>query len=338
MHILGNKMNNEKFNIDKLNLIILAYDLPFALDLKDCLSVEHTGENFSIVLNGIPGQLRTERVYKEPSLNYNIGPFPEIKIGSDSKIDNDRYGFLSYTKIQIWFDSRAFDTLGIERKHLMSSADKLFDLSLKYLNKFLMDYRSSTREYWIRPVKKRDILSSVCIWQDSDEKDERCFSGIHADISFNKDMSIPQDQENILRKLIASAEDDLADSLLLSAYDNLDLGNYNNTIIQCAILFEHFIYTSLDGKLSKKKLKKIQRKVDCNCFVGVYQICTTGLKQEFGLDFGDSEEFINFHKKVLKIRNDLVHGAKLQNVEYQDANEAIAVTLIAIDKLHSELK
>ena len=102
-------------------------------------------------------------------------------------------------------------------------------------------------------------------------------------------------------------------------------------------MFENFIYKSLDGKLTKTKLDKIKRKNGCNCLVGVYQVCKVGLKSEFNSDFAESEEFISFHKKVLKVRNNLVHGVKLENVEYKDAVDAIDITMKVINKLSNEL-
>ena len=58
----------------------------------------------------------------------------------------------------------------------------------------------------------------------------------------------------------------------------------------------------------------------------------------FGSSFGESQEFEKFHKNVLKIRNDLVHGKKLENVEPAKAREAIEHTIKAIERFKKEIK
>jgi hypothetical protein len=320
-------------DINKLQNIIIAFELPFALDLKDCNKPEDEGIPFIVLLNSIPAQLRIERHYNESAIGNGV------KLAPFSKIKNDRYGFLSKTKVQIWFDNQTFDNIPIDKSLFLVSSKYFLQLSITYLNKFLADYRSTTREYWIRPLKEQNILSYQHILLDEDSNQDTCSCLLNNEVHFNggQEISIEKDQESNLRKLLLLQNNNLYDNLLLSAFDNLDLGNFNNTIIQCSILFENFVYTTLDGKLSKRKLDKIKRNVECNCFLGVYQVCKSGLKVEFDSDFGDSEEFINFHKQVLQTRNNLVHGTQLESVSYLDAKNAIAITLKAIEKLKSEL-
>ena len=57
--------------------MILSYELPFALDLKDCIDPEDEGNEFIISLDSIPAALQIKRFYKEPSLE-NRGPFPKM--------------------------------------------------------------------------------------------------------------------------------------------------------------------------------------------------------------------------------------------------------------------
>ncbi|MBS4069195.1 MAG: hypothetical protein WC279_04915 [Sulfurimonas sp.] len=320
-------------NVYKLQNIILEYTLPFALDLQDCIDLEDAGKAFIIVLDGIPSQLRVKRKYNEDASGNGV------KLAPFSKIENDRYGFLSKTDIQIWFDKQTFDNVGIDRQVMQIQHEYFFQLSIKYLNKFLMNYRSITREYWIRPIKNNDIISYRCTLFDTDKQQETSYKLLNTTVYFNggEEITISEDKEQQLRNLLLSHHNNLADDLLLNALDNLDIGNFNNTIIQCSILFENFIYKSLDGKLTKTKLDKIKRKNGCNCLVGVYQVCKVGLKSEFNSDFAESEEFISFHKKVLKVRNNLVHGVKLENVEYKDAVDAIDITMKVINKLSNEL-
>lgn len=57
-------------NLDKLQNIILEYDLPFALDLKDCMKPDHKGEGFLVFLNDIPAQIRFKETILITLLEY----------------------------------------------------------------------------------------------------------------------------------------------------------------------------------------------------------------------------------------------------------------------------
>lgn len=323
-----------KLDINKLQNIIIAYKLPFALDLKNCSKQEDEGNPFLIISNNIPAQLRTERNYNEAAIGEGV------KIAPYSKLNNDRYGMLSRTSVQIWFDHKTFDNPNLNKGTLLVNDKYFFNLSLDYLNKFLSDYRRITREFWIRPIRKQDILSYTYILLDTDKNKEIVSILLNNPVNFHggREISISEESETALRNLLISEHVNLQDDLLLSAFDSLDLGNYNATVIQCAILFENFIYSSLKSRLSKTKLEKIKRNPKCNCLVGIYQVCKAGLKDEFGSSFGESQEFEKFHENVLKIRNDLVHGEKLKNVEPAKAREAIEHTIKAIEKFKKVIK
>ncbi|MDP2077660.1 MAG: hypothetical protein Q8J85_06400 [Sulfuricurvum sp.] len=322
----------KNFDLEKLQNIICEYELPFAVDLKNCFHPEEA-EGFIIIIDEAPAQLRVER-------KYNDSPYESgVILAPFSKIRNDRYGFLSKTKVQVWFDCQIYDNSGIERGNIWVKNEYFLQLSIKYLNKFLMNYRSVTREYWIRPIKKENILNYNYVLLDSEAQQEASHIGLNNPTQFNggEEITISESKEAALRKSLYSDQHNLADDLLLNAYDNLDLGNFNNTIIQCSILFENFIYTFLETNVSKSKLDKMKKKIECGCLVGIHQVCAVGLKSEFQSDFGDSEEFTNFHKKVLQVRNKLVHGEKLDNVSYENAKSGIDITLAAISKFRDEL-
>lgn len=184
---------------------------------------------------------------------------------------NDRYGILSKSKVQIWFDDQTFDNM--DRNNLIISHEYFFDLSISYLNAFLMNYRKATKEYWIRPLQKSYILGFNYVLLDSEQKHNQA-SIIHTPIHGNsgEEFSLSDVQETQLRNLCFTNQTNLAYDLYLSAIDNLDLGNYNNTIIDCSILFENFIYTVLENTLSKSKLDKIKKKPECNCHIGIYGV------------------------------------------------------------------
>ena len=119
-----------KLDINKLQNIIIAYKLPFALDLKNCSKQEDKGDPFLIISNNIPAQLRTERNYNEAAIGEGV------KIAPYSKLNNDRYGMLSRTSVQIWFDHKTFDNPNLNKGILLIGDKYFFNLSLDYLNKF----------------------------------------------------------------------------------------------------------------------------------------------------------------------------------------------------------
>ncbi|MBM9615266.1 hypothetical protein JWJ90_13360 [Desulfobulbus rhabdoformis] len=319
-------------DIKKLKNIILNFTIPYAIDVSNSTKKEDEGSPYIVVINYIPAQIRFERKYNEDCIK-------KVKLAQFSKIENDRYGLLSKTEVQVWFDNQTFDNFEFGKDELIMKDRFFFNLSIKYLNKFLRNYKQVTREFWIRPVNSKDILNYDYILLDTEKTQQATHVLLNNTVCFNggKEIIIDNSKDNLLRNNLFKENVSLIDDLYLSILDNYDLENFNICLIQCAILFENFVYSTLNKKLSKTKLKKIMKNPDCECFVGIYQVCSTGLKKEFGVNYGQCEEFKLFHTKVLKIRNDLVHGSKLDSIKEEEARSAIDSTLKAIEKYKKDM-
>lgn len=121
----------------------------------------------------------------------------------------------------------------------------------------------------------------------------------------------------------------------MDAIDNLYKGNHNLTVIQCAICFENYVYTILHSKqISKTKISKLKKREECGCFVGIYQVCTTGMSDVFNLNYGETPVFKAFYENVISKRNKLVHGDILNELSKEEAGNACVATTKAIQRLN----
>jgi hypothetical protein len=141
---------------------------------------------------------------------------------------------------------------------------------------------------------------------------------------------ISTEKDNLLREKIYEDKPDYVSQLVLSAKDFHNRKQYSLAIIQCSIAFEYFVCNAISPLTSRNKIKKQTKKPDCGCHVGISQLCETGLKELFGIDFGQSEIYQSLSRDVLRQRNLIVHGE--MNVELTDGGTlaAISVTESAI--------
>jgi hypothetical protein len=105
---------------------------------------------------------------------------------------------------------------------------------------------------------------------------------------------------------------------------------YNIALIQCATLFEFFVYSELRKRFSNTKMDKMTKK-DCGCHIGIQQVCEVGLKEHVNFDFGATEEFVLLKQHVISVRNKIVHGTRLEMITISECEAAIDATMKAIN-------
>ncbi|MGE5398612.1 MAG: hypothetical protein ACM3MK_13890 [Chitinophagales bacterium] len=317
------------FDPEKLKNIIVTFMLNFPLNLKDCYEANDEGEPYLVVIDGNTAKLYVKRHYQ------CANTFNGAELAPFSRIEQDRYGLMSKTEIQMWFDRQTLDSIILEQSEMYSLNQKIFELTIEYLNNFINKYRRVTRHFWIPSVRENDIISYRYIQLDQNGETQTSSVICTQSTQFNggDQFCLSDEQEFALRNQLANNTDDLQDDLRLSIHNNFEQGHYNFAIIQCAILFENWVYSRLNDKLSKTKLKKIEQKDSSGCMSGIFEICTKGLKDVLGLDFGTTNEFNDFHTNVLRIRDELVHGEILEPVSHDQCHKAIVTTLIALQYL-----
>jgi len=98
-----------KFEIEKLRNVIVEYKIPKSFDLQNCIKEGDEGKPFLVVIDNIPARISIERIYEFRYKNegFHVPPF--------SKMEEDRGGMLSHSKVQIWFDSQTFDSGKIDK-------------------------------------------------------------------------------------------------------------------------------------------------------------------------------------------------------------------------------
>ena len=314
------------FDANNLRNVVLEFKIPFALDLEDSFDKEDLGKGYKIDIDDVPVMIRTKRNYNEnSSLN-------GAKIAPYSKIEKDRFGILSTTTVQVWFYQQSFNSPRIEKDMIRLMPLQFLPLALEYLNKLIRVYKQVKFESWIPQLTEREILALNCILIDNNREEERVTVTINQPVTFNggKNFSHTPIEDKLLRNSLVKNDINLQLELVLAADNNFDRMEYNLALIQCAIRFENYVYTYLNGKLSNTKLNNIKKKEPCGCLSGIYEVCTKGILSCFGFDFGNTDEFKAFHEKVLKIRNDLVHGERLDSITKEQCSEAIKATSNAL--------
>lgn len=286
-----------KFEIEKLRNVIVEYKIPMSFDLQNCIKEGDEGKPFLVVIDNIPARISIERIYEFRYKNegFHVAPF--------SKIEEDRGGMLSHSKVQIWFDSQTFDSGKIDKDVIRIIPDQFIDLSIGYINEFIKKYKNITNEYWLRPIIKKDIFNVQYVLIDTNDNKEivSILISSHHIVQFNggEEFKLDEEIEDYFRGCLQSKSYNFQKELRLNMLDNFNLGYYNVALLQSVTIFENFIYSNLKTKLSKKKLNKIKKKEDCGCMVGISEVCQRGLKEYFDVDFGNTEEFENLKNNAL---------------------------------------
>ena len=125
-----------KFNIDKLQNVVLQMKLPISFDLLDSFSEEDDGKPYIVVINNIPVKIHFKRIY---DFRYNKDDIAKSYFDNSQfyKMEEDRNAFLSYTEIQIWFDSKMIDSDRIDKEAIGILPNQFLEISLEYTNKFI---------------------------------------------------------------------------------------------------------------------------------------------------------------------------------------------------------
>lgn len=311
--------------------IVYEFILPYALDLKD--NFQKWEESYIVVIDNLPVQIRTERLFNK-SDDYII---------ANCKIDNDRLWLISKTKVQIWFDEKAINSWLLNKELLLLWTNEWLIFWLKYLNKFLKDYKVCTEDYWLFPIKKEYILKYI--FYTLNNKSELINNSNHIlpfqiwNFNWDNEIFIWEEIDIFFRKMLVDNNSyNLQKELVLEIYNNYDLENYNLVIIQNSILFESFVYGFLNRlQISNGKIDKMKKKEQCWCIVWIYEVCTSWFNSLW-FKFQNTNEFINFYENVLKVRNKLVHWKKLDNVTKEEAKNSIEYTRLAINYISNNFK
>ncbi len=315
----------EKFNIDKLQNIVVQFKLPLSFDVLDSIGNEVKGEPYLINIDNIPAQIRFKRNYEN---RWRSG----VEFGSYSRIDEDRSGILSYSFIQIWFDNKMIDSYKINKKDISLLSNQFIDLSIEYLNKFINIYRRISNQFWLRNIVRKDIFDFDYYLVDSnDNKQQTIKISSNGPIHFNggKEFELEKNDDQLLRTLALKPYYGFKDEMISLMLDNFHLGRYNLALTQGTTLFENFIHTELKRTLSNTKLDRIKKKQDCGCMVGISEICTRGLREFYNYNFETTKEWQDIKELVLKPRNKIVHGEILENIERSQCEKALIAIKVA---------
>lgn len=313
------------FDQTKVLYATVEYHLPFVLEVEDSLSKSYKDSGYIIDINGLSARMQTQHIHVNNT--YAAGASLEI----------DRYGQISHTVVKIIFDSQFINSDLVDKSLLVVQHNKVFEQSLLFLNKFIKSYRIVSDHFFINPITRNDILNYEYHLIDSAGEISTSLVVCTQKIEFlgGKNKIIDDQANEYLKKLLVDDDDHFFEDLDLSVYENYDKGYYNIALIQCAILFEYFVYSTLKNRFhwSNNKSDRYKKCEVCGGIIGIYEICTRGLKSDLGIDFGSTIEFKNFNENVIKIRNKIVHGNSLKPISEVECVAALKAYKSAYKKL-----
>ncbi|AEX21751.1 hypothetical protein VEJY3_06285 [Vibrio sp. EJY3] len=333
------QVDNRKEPFEKLSAIHGIYInflsfVPF--DVADSHLFEGKQNAYRVSENGSIVEIRFQRIYQQQPGIYAISYAP------GGKLDVDRYGQLSRTNVTVCLTPKILESNGIEESDLTNgkATDILLELALRYFSRFTDAYRESTGQFWVSVPSKSEVVSCLIQVQYFSGEAIDIMSPLLAPVNFSggKGHFISPEQDRVLRAKFGSGEKDQVSQLLLSAQGFEHSEQYELVIIQCAIAFEFYIYNRINELTSKTQIKKQTKKPECGCHTGVNQLCETGLKALFKVDFGATDQFTHLSENILKVRNRIVHGDSTVSVTKTAATEAISVTKQAIDWLENRFR
>lgn len=324
-------MENPFDSIDRIHSVFVEFMSFIPFDVKNSHEQSLNINAYRVNDGEDEAELRFKRIYSKTPGIYGI------EYAEGGKLEVDRYGQLSRSMVTVCFTGSVLKNKCITEEDLKTGNEThiLLDLALHFFGRFTRNYAEATDEFWVNYPTRKEIVSCHIEIVNVNERVTRIQSPLLAPVHFSggKGHFISEDQDKSLRNKNNTGNPDQVSQLLLSARDFHYKGQYELTIVQCSIAFEYFVYNSISNLTSKKQIKKRTKNPDCGCHVGVTQLCKIGLKDLFDIDFGSTDEFDDLSKKVLRIRNLIVHGDSGVSVSDEAALSAITITESAISCL-----
>lgn len=321
--------------------VFVEFEIPFYIRTPN--SIDNPEEAFHPQIDGLTAEIRLK-----PKAN------PENAIQISGAVEQDRFGKVSRTDVQVVFDSELISDVenSITRRlsdelrpstHASTTLDEpdatYITRSVAFLNQFLIAYRHATRYYWIRPLSHREIISFSIIEFDSEGNENTYERQFHAS-PIESGILDDEDISDIEKKLSTGVGPHLYQELELSAYDLLSRINHNQAALYAGILFESWLkHAFVEILVARGESESDAKDTISNQhgdFYSVYNLASEKLESKLNYDFEAIDEFTHWNQDTRQLRNDIVHEGYQANVD--EANEAIKASLEAIHRINQEFQ
>ncbi|MGB0413351.1 MAG: hypothetical protein ACPGJU_02800 [Coraliomargarita sp.] len=331
------KPHKKRITIENLSCIVLEFFLPHRFRLKDSIGDNCPGKPYDTAIGGIPARVAIETI-----TDYRYQKAGGLQFGIKPAGVEDRHGTFAFSKVHVWFDDQTFNRKLVDKDFLLNpdNLDILIPLCVDYLNKFITEYRHTSRDHWVRQITRREIFSYRAFLLSKEGETEWMASTNEPDEPIQERETSPKitdDEDQKLRNAIQCEDPFFRSELFLDALEYYRTGKHNMAIILSVTRFENFIYSELKQALSNRKLDKIKKKQECGCMAGIHEVCTRGFKEIFDFDFEAASEWKALQQNALRHRNKIIHGEQLSEVSKEECQEAMDAVAKAEIFVHNNL-
>ncbi|HUM69875.1 MAG TPA: hypothetical protein PLK31_13640 [Chloroflexota bacterium] len=310
--------------------VAVDFSLPYSLHVSE--------DSYDVDVSVGKNQLRVQLFLENRWRNQNRRTDFPLVVGERIERFADVDGAYRYTTIKVFIPVRSERSgvpQDIEATWKKVSQDRYWyrDLAIQATNRLLEIYRFCAKEPHIKALTGRELkfdFRFVLLFnQNHSDATSSNFTVKISPTTYWGDMypsfqNVPNVVEEDLRNRLKSHfQVPLAENLILNAYEHIAQGNYRLAIIETETAFEAAVHEFLQSFYIQdpNMLSEIER-LNRDGFTNVVK--SRKLRPAFnGKKFTDNvPEFESWRKKVMELRNQLVHGKK-EVVTKQEAIDAI---------------
>lgn len=321
---------------DKSVKVIVSFNLPFCLDLKD--------DDYEVQMPSYKAMVKTKRV-KQKYFD------PRLPIEETSNMDllHDRYGRIFYTNVEVTIPKKVVVelhsqadgsvSLHIGKEDLVDNFSQwALNKSIEVINYLIAVYREETDSFYLRTVSKDDVLRARIEWFYQNQLLGWCEHGGFGKAGIGIKTPRPSHfEQGFKERLKVYEQTSLLKELLMNARDYLDLNNYRMAVIEARTCIEVLVDQLLLGYFkhqgttieNAKTLLEVSKNKQCTTLEDVLERAkinaklANGLKQALGRSLKDDGKLWGRWLKAKKNREKAVHRAI--EIDETEAKEAINV-------------
>ena len=343
-------------SVDLGDTQILVFEIPYGIRIEDGFQFNRRDDEVELDMYSreeveeIEVMLHERFAFLRFSQNKNR---ENILYDGQFTVEGDRLGRSISTDVLMHFSSEFMETIPsqvlketpsdyhetgtIMGSDLSPPLDKhLVIWGVNFLNRFLESYRFFENEYWIKPLTPQTI-QDFYLWRNQDGKIDRYR---HRTWTRGPSKGGAADTSDLQEFLKSKDRIPLVNRLRLSSRDNIDIGDYQEAIIQSAQLFELWIIQAYLLVSKAEGVSEEQAEDDITKPNGDYfhpYNIFDKFNSDFGYDFKSTNEFEGWEDSTKDVRNEIIHrGYEPSRSEAFEAFEACMEGIYEIQETFKE--
>lgn len=276
------------------------------------------------------------------------------------EVQGDRAGRAAFSSVRVNFPLEQF-TVQNTPEQLVGDQNFFWNsqffvvIAIEAVNKFLSHYRIIAKKSHIKPISSTTIQQFriyTSFKNDSDYsqfyitnknpipiperiRDYLKYNSFHFDGEMRGLGYVIDDNQDkeIRESLTNNKKPSLLATIDMEIQDRLSMGEYRLAAIESGVFFEAFLYDFLrmvykEQGLNEQEIEKKFLQKDGKRPMSITDIAKKRIIDSIGFDFFHTKEFVNWQKKTVDLRNDIVHG-KILDVSMTQALESVDASLKA---------